>query len=93
MLDKDRLGSAMWARVKTIAGPFVPGIAGPQDALGETIWKGIADEIINEFKTNGNLKFLSGDIKILPGTFLDSLSAPVTGLAENQAVTLTGKIE
>lgn len=92
-LDKDRLGSALWTRIKSVAGPYTPGIGATEDAQGELIWKAIADEIIKEVKTNGAIHLLAGDIPVNPGTFKDSLVQPITGVGSSQGVTLTGKIE
>lgn len=50
-LDKDRLGAALWARVKSLES-YSPGIGPAEDARGLAQWKGIADEIIKEFKDN-----------------------------------------
>ena len=92
-LDKDRLGAALWARVKSENGPYTPPMAGAQEAQGLKFWKGIAGELINEIKNNGDIDLASADVSILPGTFKDSLSAPITGLGINQAVVLSGKIK
>ncbi len=50
-LDKDRLGLALWTRVKTetsFGGALTPAL----DAKGLSLWTGIADEIIKEFIGN-----------------------------------------
>lgn len=49
--------------------------------------------IIEEITQNGAIVMANGDFKILPGTFLDSLSAPLTGEGDVKAFDLTGKIE
>lgn len=72
MLDKTRLGAALWARVKLESGGYTPGIGPVQDAQGLQLWTGIADEIIKEFTTNAV-------VPVQPGTFKDSLNVPITG--------------
>jgi len=72
MLDKDRLGAALWARVKLESGGYTPGIGPVQDAQGLQLWKGIADEIILEFTANAI-------VPVQPGTFKDSTNTPITG--------------
>lgn len=93
MLDKDRLGAAFWNKVKNVGGPFTPAIGSAQNAQGLALWTAIAEELINEIKTNGVIDLSNGDVEILPGTFKDSLSAPITGKGTNNAVQLTGKIK
>lgn len=71
-LDKDRLGVALWERVKLINGAHSPAMTASQETAGLTMWKGIADELIKEFKTNAV-------IPVLPGTFKDGAALPITG--------------
>jgi len=69
-LDSDRLGTAIAAAITANA---------PSDNTPVTptqltnIWKAVALEIVNEFKNNG---------EVLPGSFLDSTAAPITGTGE-----------
>lgn len=63
-----------------------------QQAEAEKIWNIVFDEFIKHFKTNAELKLLANDIHVSPGTFTAG-ATPVTGQGENQAVTLTGKME
>ena len=76
MLDKDRLGAAIWAAVKTVGGPYTPAISPALDAQGLNLWTKVADEIIKEFAANSD---------VAPGTFTVTVPAlntptPVTGV-------------
>jgi hypothetical protein len=53
----------------------------------------MARAIIDYFKANADIDLGSGDIAVLPGTFVDSLTNPVTGQGLNNAVVLSGKIK
>jgi hypothetical protein len=55
--------------------------------------RAMARAIIDYFKANADINLSTGDISIAPGTFEDSLNVPITGLGENSAVILNGKIE
>lgn len=90
-LDKDRLGTALWNRIKADAGGYTPAIGPVQDAQGLLIWKGIADEIIKEFDVHADIVLAAADIHVTPGTFANG-AGPVTGQGEIAAVTLTGKL-
>ena len=90
-LDKDRLGTALWNRIKADSGGYTPAIGPVQDAQGLLIWKGIADEIIKEFDVNATINLLAADILVDPGTFAN-LGGPVAGVGSIQSATLTGKL-
>jgi len=53
----------------------------------------ISRAIIEYFKANADIALDSADIQVSAGTFMDSLSAPITGKGITDPVTLSGKIE
>lgn len=55
--------------------------------------RAMARAIIDYFKANADINLDASDIAIAPGTFKDSLNLPITGLGQNNAVILNGKIE
>lgn len=69
------------------------GMSAPEKASMQAKWEIVADEMIKYFKTNMDIKLIAGDIPVAPGTFKDSLSAPITGSGASTAITLSGKIE
>jgi len=91
-MNKDRLATAIVTAIQGLSpswGLLTPG----EQAIALTYWKAIANEIINEIKDHADIELMASDISILPGTFEDSLNAPITGLGENDAVILTEKIK
>lgn len=76
-LDKDILGQALYDRAAASNDVYIA----PEDmeAARLAFWKGMADEIINHFKTNGVLR--------VPGTGLNAGTTPVSGLS------ITGTIQ
>ena len=75
-LDKDRLGAALWARIKSNES-FSPPIGGPEDARGLQQWTGIADEIIKEFVQNAVVPVTVANVTgVTPG---GGSSGPGTG--------------
>lgn len=69
-LNGDRLGVAIAAAIKS----SVPAADAPvTDAQLETMWKLVANEIVNEFTSNG---------VVLPGSFQDAEARPITGTGE-----------
>jgi len=63
------------------------------DSVLEQLWQAVSQDIIDEINNFADIKLALGDLKVLPGTFQDSIPAPITGKGDNEAVTLTGKIE
>lgn len=53
----------------------------------------MAKAFIDYVKENADIELAAADIKVDPGSFKDSLNAPVTGVATIQAVTLSTKIK
>lgn len=97
-LDKNRLGNAIWAAVKQVYGPYTPAISPFYEQRGIDLWTAVADEIIKEIDQNADIVLTNANIHIEPGTFKVNVPAfnvdvPVTGQAEQVAVTLSGKIE
>lgn len=92
-MDKNRLGDAIWAAIKATYGAYMPAMTSQYDTLGRDLWRAVADEIISEIDTNADIVLATDDITIQPGTFKDSLNAPITGQGLQVAVTLNGKIE
>lgn len=89
-LNKDRLGDNI---TDALEAEFSETLTPASDTLMRKYWKIVADEIIKEIKQHGDIKLLLGDIPILPGTFKDSTMTTITGVGENDAVTLEQKIE
>lgn len=90
-MDKNRLGDAIVDRILSFAG-IAP--SGTDETLYRQMWRAIADEIIKEIDVNADIVLNASDIPIDPGSFIDSITfAPITGTGQNQAVTLSGKIE
>lgn len=91
-LDKDRLGTAMKNAVLAL-NPNAGGMSGGENAQMLAYMKAIANEIINEFKNNGDI-VLTADITIpAAGLISASPGSPVTGSALNAPVTLSSKIQ
>jgi len=65
-LDKTVMAQSIIDNIKAVN----PDIGASQEAVLVTYWEPICQGIIDHFKNSG---------VVLPGTFLDSLSAPITG--------------
>lgn len=89
-LDKDRLGNAIVDKLEALFGEAVTAAS---DATLRQMWKAVAEAIIEEIDVHLDIVLQQGDISILPGTFKDSLTNPITGAGVNDAVTLSGKAE
>lgn len=61
-------------------------------AIMEPLLEAFCDGIIEEIQQNGNITMDPGDFNVLPGSFQDSTSTPITGQGDNAAFDLTGKI-
>lgn len=87
-LDKDRLKTNIVNRIESEYGiSFTPA----QRTQAEKIWNIVADEIINEFKTNAKLNFTANDFKVDAGSFVVG-ATPVTGQGQNATITGKGSI-
>lgn len=61
-------------------------------AIIQACLEAFCEGIIEEIQQNGSLVMDSGDFNIEPGSLTDSLSNPITGLGDNAAFNLVGKI-
>jgi hypothetical protein len=86
-LDQNALGLAISNRVKSM-NSFSGSMTGPESAAMDNYWKAIADELVKHIKDHMQIALQDSDIHIKPGTFVDSLTAPVTGQGENLPITL-----
>ena len=91
-LSNTRMGSAIAATIKSFR-PNVNGSDKVTDGQLETLWQAISQDIIDEFTDNADINLSASDIPVLPGSFKDGSSLPVSGQGENDAVLLEGKIE
>jgi hypothetical protein len=90
-MNGNRLGDKIVDALK--AAGYLPNLTGPTEARVRAEWKVIASEIVSEIDVHADIVLETGDIQVLPGTFVDSFtSAPTTGLGTNETVTLEGKI-
>lgn len=90
-LDGNRLGTAIANTIRS----FRPaaGVA-VSDAVLEQMWQAVANDIVNEIKTNGDIDLEAADITVPALGLFDSVPAPVTGSASSAPTgPLTGRIK
>jgi hypothetical protein len=63
-----------------------------EQAQVRNYWKAICSAIVLHIKTNARLNFVAAEVLVDPGTFKDSLNAPITGQGTNATVTAKGTI-
>ena len=88
--DKTRWGNDIASRIAAVG--VVAGTPVTPAQLQE-VWQAIKEGDVAEISTNADINLAVSDMSILPGTFIDSLAAPITGLGANAAVVLAGKLE
>jgi hypothetical protein len=89
--DQARLGNAIVSALKGAG--FYPSGAGAAEARSIAEWTVISGAILQELKDHMDIQLMAGDIKVDPGSLIDSsTSAPIAGVAINEAATLSGKL-
>lgn len=91
-MDKDRLGSAIAATIKSFRPPDGTAVT---DATLVSLWQAVANDIITEIKTNADIDLSLGDILVPGASGLTSTApgTPVGGTGQNDAVVLSEKIK
>ena len=56
-------------------------------------WTVVSGAILSEITGHMDIDLSNGDIKVLPGSFMDGQHAPVTGIGLIDSSTLTGKLK
>ena len=88
--DHSRLGNAIVSALQ--GGGFYPSGSPAAVARSKAEWTVIAGAILDELTGHMDVVLAAGDIKVDPGTFLDSVHGPVTGIAISESTTLSGKL-
>lgn len=88
--DRSRLGNAIVSALQS--GGYYPSSSPEAAAKSKAEWSVIAGAILDEITTNMDIDLSSGDIKVDPGTFMDSVHGPVTGIGLIEVSTLSGKL-
>lgn len=88
--DNSRLGNAIVTALQGAG--YYPSTDSSKVQRSIAEWSVIAGAILSEITTNMDIDLSSGDIKVDPGTFMDSVHGPVTGIGLIEVSTLSGKL-
>ena len=62
------------------------------EAIVNACLEAFCDGIIEEINDNATITMDDSDFNVIPGSFEDSLTNPITGEGDNKSFSLTGKI-
>lgn len=85
--------ASMAAKIRQKLNAANPDLTPEGEAIIAAALEAFCEGIIEEIQQNGAINMDAGDFSVNPGSFNDSLNAPITGQGVNDAFNLQGKIQ